>query len=195
MDVIFICGASGVGKSTLAKGLCRRLGGVLIEQNMVPEFSIPEGCPDEGAFEERVCWGNMLVQIEYFLNSRFRNIIALDFDDIRTCEIPAIFGGREHIILRLYSGRPEQLLAQLEKRREQGEGLFDPAQSLQWNEAIGRRPLLPNEVKIDVAGKTPEEVLEEALGLIESAEPRPVTDYFPDNRGYMSWVKSRQGKL
>lgn len=38
MDFIFIIGPSGVGKTTLAKGLYEHYKGVYFEQNMVPEF-------------------------------------------------------------------------------------------------------------------------------------------------------------
>ena len=46
MDFIFIIGPSAVGKSTLAKELYKHYNGVYFEQNMVPEFCIPEDCED-----------------------------------------------------------------------------------------------------------------------------------------------------
>ena len=48
-DFIFIIGASGTGKTTLAKNLYKYYKGAYIEQNMIPEFYVPEG-EDEGAF-------------------------------------------------------------------------------------------------------------------------------------------------
>ena len=50
-DFIFIIGPSAVGKTTLAKELYQHYNGVYFEQNMVPEFSIPEDCEDVGVFE------------------------------------------------------------------------------------------------------------------------------------------------
>ena len=53
--------------------------------------------------------------------------------------------------------------------------------------------LLPNEVLIDVAGKTKEEVLAEAVTIIDSFHPDRDYDYVPDDeRHYLSWVQSRQ---
>lgn len=192
MDLIFLCGASAVGKSTLAKRLCEHYRGVLIEQNMVPAFAIPEGCPDEGAFEERVCWGNMLVQIEYFFNSRFRNIIALDFDDIRVCELPAVFKGYDFIILRLFSSDGEQIVRQMELRRATTGGLYAPEDARAYNAVIARRPLLPNEATIDISGKNEEEIFAEAKSIIDGFVPQKDYEYFPDNSEYLSWVKSRR---
>ncbi len=65
-DYIFLIGLSAVGKSTLAKGLHQRLGGVYIEQNMVPEFGIPADCPDEGLYEETLCFENVMAQLDFF---------------------------------------------------------------------------------------------------------------------------------
>ena len=56
-----------------------------------------------------------------------------------------------------------------------------------------KRKLLPNEVMIDVAGKKKEEVLAEAIRIIESFHPLKEYDYESDDeRHYLSWVQSRQ---
>ena len=49
-DYIFIIGPSGVGKTTLAKGLFEHYKGVYFEQNMIPEFGIPNNV-DEGKYQ------------------------------------------------------------------------------------------------------------------------------------------------
>lgn len=54
MDFIFIIGPSAVGKTTLAKGLFGHYRGVFLEQNMVPEFMIPDDAEDPGLFEEGI---------------------------------------------------------------------------------------------------------------------------------------------
>lgn len=64
-DYIFIISPSAVGKTTLAKSLYNHYKSVYIEQNMVPEFNIPQNV-DEGIFEEKICWENTLQQIKFF---------------------------------------------------------------------------------------------------------------------------------
>ena len=88
MDFIFIIGPSAVGKTTLAKELYKHYNGVYIEQNMVPEFFIPNDIEDVGIYEEQLCWENTLAQVKFFHDKGLRNIVALDFDDIRTRELP-----------------------------------------------------------------------------------------------------------
>lgn len=192
MDFIFIIGASGVGKTTLAKGLFAHYKGVYIEQNMVPEFGIPADIGDIGAFEEEVCWQNVILQLKYFRKKGFENIIATDFDDVRSRELPLIFKGCDHIIIRLVSSEPEQIKRQMIHRRDNEGGLFAPEYAERANGVIMKRPLLPNEVMIDTAGKSKEDILAEAVRIIDGFTP--LTDHgytLDDERNYLSWVRSR----
>ena len=101
-DFIFIIGPSGVGKTTLAKGLYEHYNGVYFEQNMIPEFGIPDNV-DEGKYEEEVLWESSIELLKYFHNKGMKNIIALDFNDLRTREIPVVFRGKNFITIKLMS--------------------------------------------------------------------------------------------
>ena len=159
---------------------------------MVPEFSIPENCPDEGVFEEETCFENVLFQLDYFHKRGFQNIIALDFDDYRTRELPLYFRGKRFITLKLVSSDPEQIRRQMIHRHENEGGLFLLENVIRSNEKIRSRPLLPNEVLIDVFGKTKEEVFREAVCIIDSFEPQLDYTYdLPDEQLFLSWVHSR----
>lgn len=193
MDYIFLIGPSAVGKTTLAKGLFAHYQGVYIEQNMVPEFAIPAATEDIGDYEETMCWENMLCQMDFFHRKGCRPIIALDFDDRRAREFPLLFRGNRFIILRLFSSDPEQILRQMIHRRDHEGGLFAPENVERSNAVISQRPLLPNEVRLDVAGKTPEDVLAEAIQIIDSFAPALAYAYeLPGEDAYLSWVQSRQ---
>lgn len=192
-DFIFIIGPSAVGKTTLAKGLFDYFGSVYIEQSMVPEFAIPEETDDIGIFEEETCFENTLMQIKWFHKRGFKNIIALDFDDLRVREFPNIFKGYEFVILRLYSSSTSQIRQQMEERHKSGEGLYYLEGIEKSNETIANRPLLPNEIKINVFGKGKGEVLKEAIELIEGYNPVLDYDYQPLPKScYRSWVQSNR---
>ena len=54
---------------------------------------------------------------------------------------------------------------------------------------INNRPLLVNEFQIDVAGKTPDDILSEAINIIDNADT--VTEYEytkPPKELFYSWV-------
>lgn len=193
MDFIFVIGPSAVGKTTLAKELYQYYKGVYVEQNMVPEFIIPEDVEDVGIYEEQLCWENTLAQIKFFYEKGLRNIVALDFDDVRARELPKIFQGYNFIILKLISGDTNQIKQQMEHRKNNEGGLFRPEYVERANFVIKNRKLLPNEVQIDIAGKNREEVLAEAIKIIDNF--KSVRNYvykLDDEKNYLSWVQSRK---
>ena len=193
MDFIFIIGPSAVGKTTLAKELYKHYNGVYIEQNMVPEFIIPDDVEDIGIYEEQLCWENTLAQIKFFNDKGLKNIIALDFDDIRTRELPKVFKGFEFITLKLISSDINQIKQQMIHRNENEGGLFYFNNVERSNYVIKSRKLLPNEVEIDVAGKAKEEVLAEAIRIIDAFKPEKDYAYeLDDEHNYLSWVQSRK---
>ncbi len=193
MDFIFINGPSAVGKTTLAKSLYQHYQGVYLEQNMVPEFVVPNNVEDIGIYEEQLCWDNVLLQLKFFYDKGHRNIVALDFDDVRTRELPLIFKGYKFITLKLVSSNPNQIKEQMIYRHNNEGGLYALDYVERSNHVIMNRRLLPNEVQIDVAEKTKEEVLNEAINIIDSFDPKTDYDYeLDDEHNYLSWVQSRQ---
>ena len=165
-DFIFIIGPSGVGKTTLAKGLFKHYNSVYFEQNMIPEFGIPDNV-DPGSYEEELLWESSIEMLKYFHKKGIKNIIALDFIDLRIREIPIIFKGKKFITLKLISSNYEQNKKQM---LERGNGLIDLELLEVSTRKIMNRQLLPNEVLIDVGGKSKEEILKEAINIIDNYE-------------------------
>lgn len=192
MDFIFIIGPSAVGKTTLAKELYKHYNGVYLEQNMVPEFIVSNDVEDEGMYEEQLCWENVLLQLKFFHNKGYKNIISLDFDDIRAREFPHIFKGYSFIIIRLVSSNTEQIRQQMIQRHNNEGGLYALEQIERSNRVIMNRHLLPNEVKIDIAGKSKKEVFKSVIDIVDTYKPLLDYDYeLDDEQHYLSWVRSR----
>lgn len=187
-DFIFITGASGIGKTTLANGLLAHYKTTCIEQSMVPEFISRDGVePMTGELEELTCWENQVVMLQCFHRLGYRNIIASDIDDLRTADIPVVFKGKNYITVKLVCSDLKQLHEQMKNRPN--DGLIDYELQEKMNEKNRNREPLINEVELDVTGKTVHEVLEEAIRIIENTPSLLEYEYKkPPKELFYSWV-------
>ena len=187
-DFIFITGASGVGKTTLCNGLLAHYKTTCIEQHMIPEFISLDGTtPMTGALEELTCWENQVAMLMCFHKLGYKNIIASDIDDLRTVDIPIVFKGTDYITLKLLSSDLRQIQEQMKNRPNHG--LIDYELQEKMNDKNIQRSPLVNEVEIDVAGKSIEEVLKQAISIIETTPSKLEYDYAkPPKEMFYSWV-------
>lgn len=190
LDFIFIIGASGIGKSTLAQRLLNKYKTVVIEQNMVPEFISRDGSEEmTGELEELTCWENTKAMALCFHKLGYKNIIVSDLDDLRTADIPIDFKGYRYVTLKLVCSDVEQLKKQMRDRPEGG--LIDYELQKKSNEKISTRDPLINEYVLDVTGLDISRVVEEAVHIIESSVPLTEYEYVkPEKDLFYSWVFS-----
>ena len=186
-DYIFIIGPSGVGKTTLAKGLFNFYRSVYIEMNMIPEFMTLDGETEmTGELEERTCWVSMVALMKSFNEQGYKNVLGLDFNDLRTRDIPEVFMGYNFITIKLICSNYNQNLQQM---RNRSNGLIDEGLLEESTAKIMNREPLVNEYVIDVAGKAPEAVMQRAIELIDNAETLRNYKYVkPDKNAFYSWV-------
>ncbi len=187
-DFIFVTGASGIGKTTLSNGLLEHYKTTCVEQHMVPEFLSRNGVePMTGELEELTCWENQVAQLMCFHKLGYKNIIASDIDDLRTADIPVVFKGTDFITIKLISSDLQQIKEQMKNRPNNG--LIDYELQEKMNEKnIKRKPLI-NEVEIDVAGKSIEEVLQKAIDIIDNTPSLLDYEYTkPPKEMFYSWV-------
>ncbi len=187
-DFIFITGASGIGKTTLADGLLRHYKTTCIEQHMIPEFISRDGSePMTGELEELTCWENQVAMLLCFHRLGYKNIIASDIDDLRTADIPVVFKGTDFVTIKLICSDLHQIQEQM--RNRPNNGLIDFELQKKMNEKnIKRNPLI-NEVEIDVAGKSISEVLEQAINIVETTPIQLDYEYIkPPKKLFYSWV-------
>lgn len=187
-DFIFITGASGIGKSTLANGLLNHYKTTCIEQNMIPEFISRDGSePMTGELEELTCWENQVAMLMCFHRLGYKNIIASDLDDLRTADIPIVFKGTDFITIKLVCSDLKQIQKQMQNRPNHG--LIDYELQKKMNDKNIQRSPLINEIEIDIAGKSIREVLEQAIKIIETTPSQLDYEYIkPPKEMFYSWV-------
>ena len=186
-DFIFVIGASGIGKSTLVQNLYKHYRSAYVEQSQAPEFDSFDGFEGvSGIAEEEICWKWVVSTLKCYHEQGLKNMIAADFDDLRTRDIPETFRGYNYITLKLVCSDYKQNVEQMKNR---GQGLIDLELLEKSSEKINNRAPLVNEFVIDVAGKSPQQVLDEAVELIDHAQVE--LDYAYDKPlkdGFYSWV-------
>lgn len=186
-DFIFVIGASGVGKSTLCRNLYGHYRTAYMEQSQAPEFECLTGEEDvTGIEEEEICWQWLVSSLKSYHNMGFRNVICSDLDDLRVRDIPEVFREYDFIILRLVCSDYRQNYEQMKNREN---GLVDFELLKKMSEKINDRSRMVNEYVIDVAGKTPEQVCQEAVQLIETVKTcREYVYEKPPRELFYSWV-------
>lgn len=187
-DFIFVTGASGIGKSTLCKGLLDHYRTTVVEQHMVPEFITRDGKEEvNGELEELTCWEVQVAMMLKFHELGYRNIIAADIDDLRTADIPVVFKGYDFITIKLVCRDLDQIQEQMKNRPNNG--LIDYELQRKMNEKnLARKPLV-NEVELDITGKSVSEVLEEAIHIIKNTPSMTEYEYEKPEKGqFYSWV-------
>ena len=187
-EFIFIIGTSGVGKTTLAKGLLKYYNSVCIEQWMIPEFYSRNGTEEmTGILEELTCYENQKAMLFCFNKLGYKNIIASDFDDLRTRDIPKDFKGYKFITIKLICSDIKQLKLQM-KNRPNG-GLIDYELQEKANNKIMNRDLLVNEIELDITRLSTEEVLHKAIRIIDNISIIEDYDYKKPNKDkFYSWI-------
>lgn len=194
-QIIFIDGFSGVGKTTLAKKLHKHYKGVYIEQYMIPDFVTKDGKTEiTGREEDETLYNLMVANIKEFAKLEYKNIIALDFNQIRFRDIPIDFEGYDYLIIHLVCNK-EQNLQQMKNR---GNGLIDLEMLEKEYVRCEKYPreLLPNEIVIDVTNKSADEVFVMAVEKIDSTKSQLDYEYtMPDKKSFGTWVKVDQIEL
>ena len=133
----------------------------------------------------------MVANIKEFASLGYKNIIALDFNEIRFRDIPVDFQGYDYIILHLVCNK-EQNINQMKNR---GKGLIDleMLEKGYLRKEKYPRTLLPNEIIIDVSNKSADEVFELAVNKVDNTKSLLDYEYkMPDKKCFGTWVKANQ---
>lgn len=164
-DVIFIAGAPGVGKSTVAKKLHEQLKSPLFEFGWIPEFRQKGEADIKYEEEEQISFENLCLVVKNYIKHGFKNIVVSDLEDKRILELGEIFSENEYQIITLTISDEEELKARiLDKRRHND--YKDHESAISINKNILERPLLENEARIDTTNKSIPEVLEKVQDSI-----------------------------
>jgi shikimate kinase len=171
LDLIFIAGAPGSGKSTIAKGLQKRLCSPYFEFGWIPEFRDKPKGRATMAEEEQLSFENLKLVLKNYLRHGYRQIIVTDLNDQRLRDLYKAFHRRRYLLLTLTVNN-EGALRKRVLDAERPSGYRDTATAWRINQMIVQRPLLPREIRFDNSSPQVTAAERRILKLIVAEEKR-----------------------
>ena len=159
LDVIFITGAPGTGKSTIAKNLQAKLKTPIFEFGWIPEFHDKGDGHQIGYIEEEsIAFENLVLVIKNYIKHGFKKIIVTDLEDKRIIQLPQIFEDYKFIIFTLFT-EDDRVLKSRVMESTRSSGYRDYQSAIKINTSIISRKSLANEIKIDSTIKSPDQIV------------------------------------
>lgn len=147
-DIIFIAGAPGTGKSSVAHSLQKKLASPCFEFGWIPEFRQKGDKIISYQEEEGIAFENLVLVTKNYVKHNFSNIIITDLEDKRITELHRHFKKEKYILITLIVNDDKILKSRImDKTRTSKYRDYEAA--LKINKEVLTRPLLPKEVRID----------------------------------------------
>jgi adenylate kinase family enzyme len=165
MNIIFIAGAPGAGKTTVSKLLQEKLNGPYIDFGWLREFHLDREWKRANEKKEQMAFDNLVFMLKNYIKNGYTNVIVTDLLEKRIAQLHELFKSEEYKTFTLTVSDDEELKRRvLEPTRDSGYRNFEEA--IAWNLRESQRATLPNETKIDTLEKSPEEVTKIVIELL-----------------------------
>ena len=170
LDIIFIAGAPGTGKSTIAKCLQSKFNTPCFEFGWIPEFQDRGDGNNIGYVEEEsLSFENLTLVIKNYIKNGFKNVIVTDLEDKRISQIQKIYQNYNYIIVTLYTTDDDILKSRvLDASRTSGYREYKKA--IDINNVIINRKLYRNEVRLNSTEDSPDMISESVIQIINKLE-------------------------
>ena len=166
MDYIFIYGAPGSGKSSLAWALQAKLESPCFEFGWIPEFRIKRNSTISYEEEENLAFENLTLVIKNYVQHGFSNILVTDLRDHIVKQLPTHFSYHQYVLVTLYLDDEQALKARvLDESRSSSYRDWQEAVAL--NTEIINRPLMKHEVRL-ASDQTIEELTAKVIALVSN---------------------------
>jgi adenylate kinase family enzyme len=167
-DFIFIAGAPGSGKSSVAKTLQEKLDCPLFEFGWIPEFRNTGTKVISYTEEESLAFENLVLVAKNYAKHGFKNVVITDLNNDYIERLPKIFNDYDFAIYTLRV-RDEETLKQRVLDGSRTSEYRDWEKALEINNTLQNRSAFQNEVFIDVDGQSVDDIADRIMVKLEKA--------------------------
>ncbi len=165
MDIIFIVGAPGVGKTTLSRLLKEKLQSPCLEFDWIRSAHLHEGWRDASQEEERLSEEILAFTLERYLKYGFKNILVVDVQPERMIRLKGLFPKASCVMLTFFLDDSNELKRRIiDPMRDSGNHDFES--SVRINQVLKARVTLENEHKMEVGTGSSKDVVEKILRIL-----------------------------
>lgn len=165
LDFIFIAGAPGAGKSSVANQLQKKLNSPCFEFGWIPEFRQRGGKQIGYQEEVGIAFENLVLVLKNYVKHGFGNIVVTDLDDKRILELHQYFKKYRYALFTLTVGNDGLLKSRI-LNQSRSSKYRDWKIGLNINKKIAKRLLLPKEVRIDTTKMSIQNVVKQILKYV-----------------------------
>lgn len=166
-NFIFILGAQGAGKTTIARLLKEKLDSVHIDFDWIRGFHLNGTWTNTSDVEEKMSIENLIFLLRNYEKHGYKNVIVGGFTDKAIERILAEFEGYKYIVISLYLTDDEVLKARV-LTESRDSGFRDFEESIKFNKRLRDELSFPNEKKIDSTHQTPEETANQIVEIVNA---------------------------
>lgn len=164
-NFIFILGAQGAGKTTLARLLKEKLNTVHIDFDWIRDFHLNKGWTNTTDSEEAMSLENLVFLLKNYAENHYNNVIVGGFTEKNIESILEELRIYKSVVITLYLTNNE-VLKQRVLTESRDSGFRGYEQALKFNKKLREGLHFLNEHKIDNTNQTPEETVNQIVEIV-----------------------------
>lgn len=164
-DFIFLFGAPGVGKTTVARLLKEKLNIPYVDYDWIRSYHLQKDWNNNSEQERKMSFENLIFIIKNYKKHGFKNVVVGGMRIYDIEKILQIFKEDNFIITTLFV-KDDSILKKRVLTETRDSGWRDFKDSIEFNKKIQEELTFPNEHKIDTTTQTPEETANQIVNLL-----------------------------
>jgi len=164
-DFIFLLGAQGSGKTTIARLLKEKLNSPHIDYDWIRGFHLNKDWSNANETEVKMSFENLIFLLKNYKKHNYKNVIIGGFDEHDIERVLSEFKEDQFIVITLFL-TDDDVLKQRVLTEARDSGFRDFERSIKFNKMLKEELKFSHEHKIDNTNQTPKETINQIASMI-----------------------------